>query len=86
MVACDFCETWYHCDCVGVLLEEAKDQDQQFCDNCSDIPEMYSIDQGQLTDIRKLTREEHRMLKTMDIPKASEDTLRVANKLLETVS
>ena len=47
---------------------------------------MYSIDQGQLTDIRKLTREEHRMLKTMDIPKASEDTLRVANKLLETVS
>ena len=38
-----------------------------------------------LRDMRRLTTEEHRILKNLTIPQAAEDTMGVANRLLETV-
>ena len=86
MLACDCCLKWYHCLCVGLSMEEAKNETVWRCESCVDIEILESIDHGQRTDLRKLTVDDHKLLKNMNIPEASEDTLGVANLLVELVS
>ena len=67
MVGCDCCLKWFHCQCVGLSMEEAKNETVWRCESCVDIEILESIDHGQRTDIQKLTVDEHKLLKNMNM-------------------
>jgi hypothetical protein len=38
MTSCDKCEEWFHCECVGITIAEAKKKARWSCPKCDDAP------------------------------------------------
>lgn len=47
MICCDFCEEWYHGDCINVTEKEAKAIKKYYCDRCREAdPTLRTVVKG----------------------------------------